>query len=326
VTTGSTTAATSPDGVTWTVRTLPSSSSWTSVTYGNGVFVAVTTGSTTAATSPDGVTWTARTLPSSSNWTSVTYGNGLFVAVAGGPSTVAATSGGALTFSGDFTAPRTVTFPDAAVSIPSGTILTGTLTTGRVALSGGVGVVTDSANLTFNGTALVVGTDPGGSELVRAGGNVRLGNSVGSTATPNYLRFSQDYSNSSTAASCKMFLYSATSVETYGIGLGSSSDIQYHSGGATKTAGVHRFYTGEVLRLTISDSAVVIGTDPGGSELLRVGGAIRISSATMIATSTSFTNGAGAGAGTITNAPAAGNPTKWIPINDNGTTRYIPAW
>lgn len=32
------------------------------------------------------------------------------------------------------------------------------------------------------------------------------------------------------------------------------------------------------------------------------------------------------GAGTITNAPAAGNPTKWIPINDNGTTRYIPAW
>jgi hypothetical protein len=26
------------------------------------------------------------------------------------------------------------------------------------------------------------------------------------------------------------------------------------------------------------------------------------------------------------NAPAAGNPTKWIPIDDNGTTRYIPAW
>jgi hypothetical protein len=22
----------------------------------------------------------------------------------------------------------------------------------------------------------------------------------------------------------------------------------------------------------------------------------------------------------------AGNPTKWIPINDNGTTRYLPAW
>lgn len=39
-----------------------------------------------------------------------------------------------------------------------------------------------------------------------------------------------------------------------------------------------------------------------------------------------FTNGSGASAGTLSNAPAVGNPTKWIPIDDNGTTRYIPAW
>jgi hypothetical protein len=39
-----------------------------------------------------------------------------------------------------------------------------------------------------------------------------------------------------------------------------------------------------------------------------------------------LTNGAAAAAGTLLNAPAAGNPTKWVPINDNGTTRYIPAW
>ncbi|MEZ7524007.1 hypothetical protein [Burkholderia vietnamiensis] len=37
-------------------------------------------------------------------------------------------------------------------------------------------------------------------------------------------------------------------------------------------------------------------------------------------------NGAGAAAGTLANAPAAGNPTKWIAIDDNGTTRYVPAW
>src|SRR6516164_4783016 len=43
-------------------------------------------------------------------------------------------------------------------------------------------------------------------------------------------------------------------------------------------------------------------------------------------TQASYTNGAGAQAGTLTNAPAAGNPTKWIAINDNGTTRFIPAW
>ncbi|HRG49117.1 MAG TPA: hypothetical protein PLG41_23120, partial [Leptospiraceae bacterium] len=78
-------------GSSWTARTLPSSQSWNSVTYGNGVFVAVTPSSTVAATSPDGITWTARTLPSSQSWNAVTYGNGVFVAVGGG-STVAASS------------------------------------------------------------------------------------------------------------------------------------------------------------------------------------------------------------------------------------------
>ncbi len=40
----------------------------------------------------------------------------------------------------------------------------------------------------------------------------------------------------------------------------------------------------------------------------------------------SWTDGAAAAVGTLTNAPAAGNPTKWIAVNDNGTTRFIPAW
>jgi hypothetical protein len=32
-------------------------------------------------TSPDGITWTSRTSASENNWTSITYGDGLFVAV-----------------------------------------------------------------------------------------------------------------------------------------------------------------------------------------------------------------------------------------------------
>ena len=46
----------------------------------------------------------------------------------------------------------------------------------------------------------------------------------------------------------------------------------------------------------------------------------------LIATSSALTTGAGASVGTLTNAPSAGNPTKWIKINDNGTIRSIPAW
>lgn len=39
-----------------------------------------------------------------------------------------------------------------------------------------------------------------------------------------------------------------------------------------------------------------------------------------------LTSGAGAATGTLTNAPSAGNPNFWIPINIAGTVRYIPAW
>ena len=46
----------------------------------------------------------------------------------------------------------------------------------------------------------------------------------------------------------------------------------------------------------------------------------------LLRTSTALTNNAGASAGTLTNAPAVGNPTKWVKIDDNGTARYIPCW
>ncbi len=59
---------------------------------------------------------------------------------------------------------------------------------------------------------------------------------------------------------------------------------------------------------------------------IRVSSGITIGSTTLLTSSVALTNGAAAQAGTLLNGPTAGNPTKWIPINDNGTTRYIPAW
>lgn len=59
---------------------------------------------------------------------------------------------------------------------------------------------------------------------------------------------------------------------------------------------------------------------------LRLFGALEVNSATLIKSNTTLSNGAAASAATLNNAPAAGNPTKWIPINDNGTVRYLPAW
>lgn len=37
-------------------------------------------------------------------------------------------------------------------------------------------------------------------------------------------------------------------------------------------------------------------------------------------------DGAGVSAGTLNNAPSAGDPVKWLEVDDNGTTRYIPSW
>lgn len=76
---------TSPDGVTWTARTNPSQSGslYTSVAYGDGLFVAVSPTATSPhiITSADGVTWTARDVVNGAEMflNAVTYGNGLWV-------------------------------------------------------------------------------------------------------------------------------------------------------------------------------------------------------------------------------------------------------
>jgi hypothetical protein len=107
------------------------------------------------------------------------------------------------------------------------------------------------------------------------------------------------------------------------------------AGNMTITAGTGASRT-LALQTTTSGSAattaLTLGADQsatfannitmGGTAILtKPGGTIP-----LITTNTAITDGAGAKAGTLLNAPAAGNPTKWIRINDNGTTRYIPAW
>jgi hypothetical protein len=68
----------------------------------------------------------------------------------------------------------------------------------------------------------------------------------------------------------------------------------------------------------------VLGAATGTSVALT--GGLTTGNATLHTTTTALTNGAAAAAGTLLNAPIAGNPTKWVPINDNGTVRYIPTW
>jgi len=94
--TGSQTSSYSTNGgVSWTSgNTLPSSSYWSSVTFGNGKFVAVAgssgTPTTKAAYSTNGTTWTAATMPgAAANWNKVVYASTGYVAFAYGSSRTA---------------------------------------------------------------------------------------------------------------------------------------------------------------------------------------------------------------------------------------------
>jgi len=102
--TGTTRAATSPDGVVWTNRTIDMGSLWSSVTWSPelSLFVAVADGGAyRAATSPDGITWTNRTI-AVNYWSSVTWSPelSLFVAVAYTGTNRVATSPDGVTWTG----------------------------------------------------------------------------------------------------------------------------------------------------------------------------------------------------------------------------------
>lgn len=81
---------------------------------------------------------------------------------------------------------------------------------------------------------------------------------------------------------------------------------------------------GQYYHLTSAQHTYLAGFVAGTVAIL--GTTLTISDTKIMKSNTTFGDGAAAAAGTLLNAPAAGNPTKWIPIDDNGTTRYIPAW
>lgn len=107
-------------------------------------------------------------------------------------------------------------------------------------------------------------------------------------------------------------------------------EIEVPSGGASSGTAHNR---GIYIR---GNGGVATGSPPGtvnnhaiyseSTAMSLLTGGLTVGTTTLLTTSVALTNGAAAAAGTLGNAPAAGDPTKWIPVNDNGTTRYIPAW
>jgi hypothetical protein len=133
--------------------------------------------------------------------------------------------------------------------------------------------------------------------------------------------------------------FSSTGTATFGDGTAITNSIVNGLNSGSNGGASHRVQNAGTVIIAIGNKSNIAGGAYSATPYLyanatietsvgmTLGGAITTTGgATFHTTSTALTNGAGAGAGTITNAPSAGNPTKWIGINDNGTTRYIPAW
>jgi hypothetical protein len=118
---------------------------------------------------------------------------------------------------------------------------------------------------------------------------------------------------------------------------GSGAYLRALSGGGAgelRIAGLLGFATGDLdVNAPIASIALIsagllqLGTGGGGfAGSLKLTDLFTNDASFLIRTNTTLSDGAAAQVGTLTNAPTAGNPTKWIPIDDNGTTRFIPAW
>lgn len=108
--------------------------------------------------------------------------------------------------------------------------------------------------------------------------------------------------------------YSFASATAKGVYLASSTEVGVCG---MLVPGANDTYTSGASALRWSNVYSVLGN---------FSGALTLAGGTLLTTSAGLTDGAAAEIATMTNGPVAGNPTKWIPINDNGTTRYIPAW
>jgi hypothetical protein len=119
----------------------PGGNAWSTIRYGQGVFFVIAQSSTSAATSPDGINWTLRTMPgTSTNWKGLAFGsisrNPLWVATSATSGTTAAsirtgaqTLGRMKALSGILSEIRII---EPGSGYPKGTVTASTITTNLI--------------------------------------------------------------------------------------------------------------------------------------------------------------------------------------------------
>lgn len=174
------------------------------------------------------------------------------------------------------------------------------------------------------------------------GGIFQLGASAGGTANTTFLQIddpNQQFTTASGGATNGLLIDLNNLVFEFGDRAGAGNglflavDNIFNFARFGNLVGAMLVLDGAALLYRMGDcdgasNSTVLGVDDTGQlvQIDAVNGLKIVGDTTMIHTGTAWANGAAAAAGTLNNAPAAGDPTKWIPVDDNGTVRHIPAW
>jgi hypothetical protein len=161
-----------------------------------------------------------------------------------------------------------------------------------------------------NGSKLQVTGAATFSSSVAVGTNLTVGSASGGVSAPTNILMDGTYRTGGAAFDAlKLYLYKS-STETYGLGLGDLSDLQYWAG--TTSTGVHRFFTSQTerMRITSGGSLLVGTTSDNGNGIMQVNGNV-----TFAGNITNF----GTGTGTYTRGVWYYNSSDGI-IFDNART------
>lgn len=120
------------------------------------------------------------------------------------------------------------------------------------------------------------------------------------------------------------FLSAESNSRPTGLGYRNTADGTFFS--AAEVIGVNVAAAKSILDLMKAGGIVRIGTAPGNTANALTIDGTAFGAGVASLRFNGLTNGAGASAGTLTNAPSVGNPNFWIPVNIAGTVRFVPAW
>jgi hypothetical protein len=206
----------------WSQYSLPSSATWSEITYGNGKFVAVASGTTTAAYSVDGTSWTATTLPgSAATWISVAYGNNKYIAVAQGRGTAARSIDGGLTWAG-------ITLPSSAnwsqITYGAGKWIIVALGSSSAIWSNDDGTTWNTSALPSSGNWSAVTYGNNEFFAVKAGTSVSALSLDGVNWTQKNLTASGNWTNIAYGLGTYVFIQSGSSTVVYTTDLGNTSN------------------------------------------------------------------------------------------------------